>query len=122
MQATPEQRVEGRRKALIAKGVHPDEALIRAHEIEGVPLPEPVDDVDPQQEIEDLHYRHACEIRRADAATLRASRLVREVRVLRAIVGALPGGAVLLTRVRDAVDADEAERAKRARRRADRDS
>lgn len=123
MQATPEQRVEGRRKALLAGGLHPDEALSRAYEIEGVTPPEQPDVVDTKQELEDLHFRQSCETRRADAATERARKLGRENRILRSVIEQLDvaGTATLLIlRAREVDSLDESKRLARARRRSDR--
>ena len=125
MKATPEQRVEGRRKALIAQGLSLDEASIRAHEIEGVPLPQTPDVVDPQEEIEDLHWKHTCEMRRADAATKRAALLSTKLRQLRAAIDAQPPTVVddiydELDRVERATRLAEIRRAQRSARRGSR--
>lgn len=121
MHATPEQRVEGRRRALLAQGHTPADALALAHEREGVPLP-PAEPVDTAEQIEDLHWRHTCELRRADAATARAAKLIREVRILRGVIDALDRdrGSFLINRARILDSEEQAISAARAARRRDR--
>lgn len=138
MRASPEQRVEARRKALCIAGYSDVDAVRMAHEVEGVPLPAsaaPTEAVDHDQVIEDLHWRHTCELRRADAATMRAAKLIREVRLLRSVLEAVDAEAgriadrigaarvplsIRLAHARDRLAVDVATAAKRAQRRRDR--
>lgn len=92
MKATPEQRVAGRMRALLVQGYSTDDARRLAHEIEDVPMPVETEVVDvgaDPNDLEDLHWKHSCEMRRADAATRRAALAQREINLLRGVIATL---------------------------------
>lgn len=102
MHATPQQRVTARAKILENQGWLADAALTEAYRLEGVTPPQPaapaevVGDRDFEAEIEDLHWQHSCEMRRADACAARARRTWQRERLT---LGALDRAVTELRRV-----------------------
>ena len=103
MHATAKQRVAATTKILENKGWDGQAALEEAHRLENVPMPPkpaaPVDDEEPRDfeaEIEELHWNHTCEMRRADACAARARRTFERERVT---LGALDRAVTELRRV-----------------------
>lgn len=77
MRATLEQRIAGTVRVLVASGMPEDDARVEAYRREGVPLPNaPLDPVD----VEELQNKLACAERRADAVTIRCSRIANDLR------------------------------------------